>query len=226
MKNPLQVRIENAFRNLKSESAHIELPEKTVCYTGEEVFLRTVSANMPDLEAFVVKATAWRSACPNCFFTEFNATVDRTRKWLTDVIGKNPLKILFLMELKGGVMIGHLGLDYVPDQKTFEVGSILKVEKAPKGSMTLALGGLCHWAFSLYPVPYIFLRSFSDNVRAFALYERCGFVEVDRWPVFREERDDERMWVRGKKAHQDTPERIVVFMKKFRELSANLLSAL
>lgn len=226
LKDPLQVHIERVFGDLKSRGAYIELPEKAVCCTGEEVILRTICANMPDLEAFVVKATAWRNASPTCFFTEFTATVDRTRRWLTSVIENSPLKILFLVELKGGVMIGHLGLDYVPEREAFELGSILKGERAPKGCMTLALRGLCHWAFNVYPVLHIFLRSFADNARALTLYKRCGFVEADRWAVFREKKEGDSRWVRGKKFYQDMPERIVVCMKRNREPSANPASGL
>ncbi len=51
------------------------------------------------LEAIDVieKMTAWRNQYKTFFLTQFNATPERTKKWLENVVLTNPSQLLFLI---------------------------------------------------------------------------------------------------------------------------------
>lgn len=213
----MEHQIEQLFRTLKAMGVCLDLPPAdTKCPTGDQIFLRTVSMNMPGIDQFIAQATAWRNAQSGGFFSEFVATEERTRLWLQTAIENNPTRILFLIENHQGLALGHLSLRYDSTEETFEVEHILRGEQVGKGCMTTALSALCAWTFRVFPVTYIFLRSFADNSRALALYKRCGFEEAARWTVFRQENDGDIVWRSIIPAPEHVPQRVVVCMRKYR----------
>lgn len=215
----MERQIQRLFRTLKTEGAYLDLPPAdTTCPSGDRIALHTVSMHMPNIEHFIVRATAWRNAQTGGFFSEFVATEERTRLWLRTAIEDNPTRIMFLVENHQGFALGHLGLRYDSIEGNFEVENILRGKQIGKGCMTTALSALCAWTFRTFPVTEVFLRSFADNTRALAMYKRCSFEETARWSVFRQVKDNgDVVWCPITPAPKRVPRRVVVCMRTYRK---------
>ncbi len=75
--------------------------------------LRPVATRADRLNATDVKLlTEWRNRFVKSFLTDFVATEDRTARWLTDFVGPNENKILFMVDVDGRT-VGNIGLDFI-----------------------------------------------------------------------------------------------------------------
>ena len=74
--------------------------------------------------------------------------------------------------------VGHIGLTNIDAKMSVcEIDNVLRGKQSlPPGSMTLALKSLLNWIFATLEMDMAYLNVFADNVRAIALYERCGLV--------------------------------------------------
>jgi len=138
--------------------------------------------------------TKWRKENYDAYPSQFNVTVERTRRWLAKYVLKAENKVLFLLEDLDKRKIGHMGMaNYDPDKKRIEMDNIVRGNKESihKGIMTNALYDLISWTFLSFPIESVFLRVFKDNSRAISLYERLKFAETKLIPLKRIETKDE-----------------------------------
>jgi RimJ/RimL family protein N-acetyltransferase len=129
--------------------------------------------------------TEWRNRFLSAFLTEFPANDARTTRWLTDIVGPHPGKILFMVEDPGGRCFAYMGLDLIDWERGYgEADAIVRGGDAPKGVMTAALQTLLAWAQSALGLSEVGVRVRSNN-SAVQFYEKCGFVEHKRVPLRR-----------------------------------------
>lgn len=147
-----------------------------------------------DYAEVIEQMTEWRNTWVESFFTQFQATPGRTDKWFREKIEPSPHHLFFVLRSPAGSAIGHLCVRYDPARKAFELENILRGRTEVRGVMTHAMRAVCGWLSSEFPGETIFLRVFADNSSAVRLYERCGFTEVKRWPVFWLESGGEGSW--------------------------------
>jgi len=122
----------------------------------------------------------WRNRHVTSFLTEFEATPDRTRRWLAETVGPADNKILFMLDLPDGSTIGHLGIGFIDWTNRYgEADAIVRGGDAPKGLMTEALLQTLGWARHSLGLMRIGVRVRSDNP-ALSFYEKVGFVETER----------------------------------------------
>jgi len=211
--------VEAVFRKLKNKRAYLDLAQwQKERLTGEKIYLKAVSIEMEDIDSFIVQATAWRKTHKQAFFSQFAPTEERTYRWVERITKDQPDRILFVIENHRATMLGHLDLAFVQEENTFEIGSILKGVKGHKGCMTIALGGLCTWVFQQFPVPYVFLRCFAHNHKAIKLYERCGFQEIQRYPLYAHRYDNgDVVWEPAPHVSKSLTTRDCSLMRKYRE---------
>jgi RimJ/RimL family protein N-acetyltransferase len=138
--------------------------------------------------------TTWRNRHVRAFLTEFDATPARTRAWLTDGVGRDDTRILFMLVDARGDNRGYAGLAYI-DWSTGhgEADAIVKGEELPRGTMKRALAVLLDWAARGLALGELGVRVLGDNP-ALEFYRRCGFVEERREPLVPEPRDDGIAW--------------------------------
>ena len=157
--------------------------------------LRLITSDFTNEE---VKLLAeWREASAEWFPSQFKVTKKGTRKWLKEKVINAKDRILFWVQDLEGLFIGHMGL-YRFDFKnrSCEIDNVVRGrQNVISGIMTLGLKALLNWTFSTLGIRAIYLRVFSDNEKAIALYQRCGFKEVRKIPLKRVIKGDTIRWV-------------------------------
>jgi RimJ/RimL family protein N-acetyltransferase len=175
-------------------------------------FLRPISTNIDHLNHDDIKRlTDWRNQYKNAFLTEFIATEAQTKKWLVEYVGKNPNKILFMLETVDGKTIGYMGIDYINEENSYaEADAIVRGIEYGKGLMKIALHALLKWTKYQLGIKHIWVRVLSDN-KALHFYTNVGFTEVKRIPLSKIINEDMIIWVEDNK--NPNPNRYIVYMK-------------
>src|SRR6185312_7735761 len=74
----------------------------------------------------VESLTEWRRRDSKWFFTQFEATPERTRNWILSSLLLDTTKILFLIRSAGGELYGHYGIRWAQ-------GNVLELDNAIRG---------------------------------------------------------------------------------------------
>jgi GNAT acetyltransferase-like protein len=120
-------------------------PERRIAVSDPaEAFLRPVATVDGSINPGDVRAlTEWRNRFVTSFLTQFEATDERTEKWLKDVVGPDPDRILFMLDDLHGRTIGYLGLAFIDwEERTGEADHFVRgIDDMPgimkKGALTL-----------------------------------------------------------------------------------------
>ena len=153
--------------------------ERVSIHVGDPVEAVLRPANHDD----VCVLTEWRNRFVRSFLTEFEATEERTKAWLTEVVGPDPTRFLFMLDDVHGRTIGYLGLAFIDwEERTGEADAIVRgVDELP-GIMTKALLALLRWAHrDLGLTKALNVRVRSDNP-AVNFYLKLG-AETRRVPL-------------------------------------------
>jgi len=166
-------------------SASTDQPSLSIRVGVGEGILRPVPTSPERLNGDDVRVlTEWRNRYVRSFLTEFQATEERTAKWLTEVVGPDPTRILFMLDDANGRTIGYLGLAFIDwDACTGEADAIVRGVSGTPGLMTNALLTLLGWAHrELGLTVGLNVRVRSDNPRAVDFYSRLA-IETRRVPL-------------------------------------------
>jgi RimJ/RimL family protein N-acetyltransferase len=140
--------------------------------------------------------TDWRNRHVTAFLAEFDATDERTERWLVESVGPDDSRILFMVEDESGHTVGYMGLAFIGWEEGYaEADAVVRGADAPRGLFTQALESMWAWGRDTLGLTRLGVRVRSDNT-AIAFYEKAGFHERHRVPL-REERDEDGMlrWV-------------------------------
>jgi RimJ/RimL family protein N-acetyltransferase len=161
--------------------------------------LRPVATQRPDRED-VARLTEWRNRNVRSFLTEFVADAARTERWLKEIVGPRPDKILFMVDDLDGRTFGYMGLDFIDwEAKSGEADAIVRGEAGVPGGMTAGLTTLLAWARNQLGLVRLGVRVLSDNP-ALEFYRKLGFVERRRVPLRRHEEPDGVAWLEDPEA--------------------------
>jgi RimJ/RimL family protein N-acetyltransferase len=149
-----------------------------------EAVLRPVATRIEGLSAEDVRVlTEWRNRHVRAFLTEFEADESRTRRWLTETVGPDDSRILFMVDAADGRTIGYLGLAFIDwEHGSAEADAVVRGVETLPGVMTKALRTLLGWARGQLGLASLGVRVRSDNP-ALAFYCAFGFREVRRVPL-------------------------------------------
>jgi hypothetical protein len=124
--------------------------------------------------AVLDQMTRWRKTNASNFFTQFVPTIERTRRWINDVILPDPTRILFLVESEDGRRLGQFALCSI-------TGGAAQLDNGIRGEaggnpqlfyfVELAVIQFC---FEHLKVERIFGCMFSNNVMAILLHKAVG----------------------------------------------------
>lgn len=130
-----------------------------------EAVLRPVATTAGRINADDVDVlTEWRNRFVSSFLTEFVATEARTEKWLTDVVGPDPARILFMLDDALGATVGYLGLAFIDwNELTGEADAIVRGAETAPGVMARAMFTLLDWAHGQLGLKSVGARVRSDN---------------------------------------------------------------
>ncbi|MDT4969339.1 MAG: hypothetical protein QOJ64_4076 [Acidobacteriota bacterium] len=146
-------------------------------------------------EADVSVLTSWRNRFVRSFLNEFEATEEQTRRWLTEMVGPDETRILFMIDDLEGKTFGYMGLAFINWQtESGEADAIVRGGEAVPGLMTTAMRTMLNWARAQLGLRTLGVRVRSDN-EALGFYQAFGFRETRRIPLRRTESDNTVCWV-------------------------------
>jgi len=138
----------------------------------------------------------WRAQNPSISASTFTITVERTERWLDNLIIGRPDRILFFIVLTDGTLVGHIGYSsFNYETRTAEIDSVLRgVKDRAPGIMTYALRSMLWWGKNIAKIENIELCTDLDNEKAQKLYRRCGFVDKKKIALVKVVKEDEVRW--------------------------------
>ena len=130
-----------------------------------EAVLRPVATAAGRVDAYDVHVlTEWRNRFVSSFLTEFVATEERTERWLTEVVGPDETRILFMLDDALGTTVGYLGLAFIDwENLTGEADAIVRGADTAPGVMARAMFTLLDWAREQLGLKSVRARVRSDN---------------------------------------------------------------
>jgi len=159
--------------------------------------------------------TKWREYYKENFLTQFKVTEERTKNWLKNQVIKKDNRILFMVKTIEEELAGHLGVIFF-EKGDFvcELDNVVKaLDCKTPGIMTYAVKTLTDWLFNFLGMEKIFLRVFSDNLKAQALYLRCGFSKVKEIGLKKEIQEDSIRYVELSEIDTQLPDKILYIME-------------
>ncbi len=188
----------------KSAGSQVEL----VLPLGQpvEALLRPIATEDSTINQHDIRLLSeWRNRFVKSFLTEFHANDERTTKWLTQSVAKDPGKMMFMIDTLEGISIGHVGLGFINWETGYvEADAIVKGGQARKGLMKEALQLLLKWAETNLGLSDAWVRVRSDNP-AVAFYQKVGFIEQKRISLSRKKDGDTLVWYEDDKADLNAP---------------------
>lgn len=188
-------------------------------YDGEDniiAYLRPITADYRDtIKDCAFMMGEWRKQNPSISASTFEITVERTERWLDNLVIGRIDRLLFMVQLLDGTYIGHVGYSSFDfDTKTAEIDSILRgVKGVVPGIMTFALRTLLWWGKEVARIEHIELSTDTDNEKSQALYKRVGFVEKSRKALVKVIKEDEVRWDPADDPDMPNAERYSLVMK-------------
>jgi RimJ/RimL family protein N-acetyltransferase len=164
-----------------------------------EAFLRPVATRKEDVNAEDVRLlTRWRNHHVRAFLTEFWATQERTERWLTEVVGPDDTRILFMIDDAEGRVVGYTGLAFIDwERGSAEWDAIVRGDKADPETIARALRAMSDWGRGQLGLRCQEGRVRSDN-RALKYFLRKGAFAVEeakRVPLRKVEEAGMTRWV-------------------------------
>ena len=161
----------------------------------------------------IAQLTAWRNRAKGAFFTQFEATPERTRTWLARQVLPDPTRRLFTISDSEGP-VGTIGYIHLT-RRSAELDNVLRgVRRGPPGLMRAAETALVSWLFETFGLEQIESSVFEGNDAAIKLYEAIGFRVVRRVPLLLTERNGEIAFVESDAAAGDGPAKLVLVLKR------------
>jgi RimJ/RimL family protein N-acetyltransferase len=151
----------------------------------------------------IARLGRWRNENCGFFFTQFEATMEGTQRWLRDILDSTD-RALFLIYDESGRAIGQCGARNITAAGA-ECDAILRGERHGHAFlMTLAERVLVEWLFDTLRIRRLYAQVFADNVAAVRLFLGLGMTVTD-WKWF--ERRVEGNRVRYVAAGEDAADR-------------------
>ena len=132
----------------------------------------------------IEKMTNWRNQYKTFFLTQFNATPERTRRWLEEVVLKDNTRLLFLI-FTPTKLVGHYGFKKLsPD--SVEIDNLIRGEVGGHPKLIYyAEISLIKWLFTTFEVKKIYGFALADNFMALNLHKSVGFRLTELVPLKR-----------------------------------------
>lgn len=209
--------IKQIFDSYKGREKNYILKELPVYDDAGEIlaYLRPITADYrKTIKDCALLLGNWRTENPSISDSVFEVTIERTQKWLDNLVVGRDDRLLFLIMTLDGRYIGHVGYSsFCYEDRTAEIDSILRgVHGAYPGIMTFAVRTLLRWGIDVLKLRNIKLSTGIDNLRAQELYRRCGFVLKSRKALVKVVTQDEVRWDPAADPDIEDAERYAVVM--------------
>jgi RimJ/RimL family protein N-acetyltransferase len=182
------------FLKTADGSRDIAIKDVNGSVVGTLVFLNEKSAND---QVLLSALTLWRRKFKEHFLTQFEPTVERTERWLKNVVLKDDTRIFFLIFDHSGKAIGHFGACNIVEHQA-ELDNVLRGEWSddPRFMSYAVMAGL-DWLYGELGVARIILHVFSNNEKAIGLYKRMGFSAIQQFALSRTQEGEDVRYLVG-----------------------------
>lgn len=195
--NVLRQTVKQHFDFFKSANTISEALQKSIPLPNGAGYLLPICQLHLEDNSLINLLTDWRNKNVNIYPSRFNATPERTLKWMRDRLLSADDRMLFLVHDRLGHLIGHLGLancfsELSMNKSVAEIDNVVRgdANKQP-GLMSVALKTLVEWAQEKLLADKVFLRVMADNDHAIQFYRKNGFSESGRIPLYSETNGNE-----------------------------------
>jgi len=166
----------------------------------------------------------WREENPIGFANRFEGTIEKTKNWINNILLPREDRILFYIfdYTYCAAPMGHIGFSSFDfEKKTAEIDNVVRGRKKDgflkeefhKGLMSLATKTLINWGKQSLGLQDIYLKVLSDNPHAVTFYERLGFKEQNRIPLFKVEKENMIEWLPLEDTGKRYPDKYFIVMK-------------
>ena len=167
----------SSLKNNTSEKFSLAIKDNNDKVIGSLVLVQKRDANNPII---LDALTRWRKKYMKYFLTQFNASTNRTKSWLENIVIPSTDRLLFLILDEDNNLIGNFGIaDILFDR--CELDNLIRGEKGghPKLIYFSELS-LLKWLFLEKNVKRVNLHVFANNLPTIKLHKSVGFVEIGR----------------------------------------------
>jgi len=174
-----------------------------------------LDSGIADNSEIIKFMTEWREYYKENFLTQFKMTEEGTKTWLENQIIKKDNRIFFIINAIDGKLIGHEGVIFFEEnESTCELDNVVKaIDCKIPGIMRYAVKTLIDWLFNHLDMKKIFVRVFSDNLKAQTLYRHCGFSKTKEIGLKRKIQGDFLSYVEISKSDIQLPDKILYVME-------------
>lgn len=156
----------------------------------------------------------WRKKHEFWFQAQFPISAERTTAWFKNKVIGAPDRLLFIIKVDD-LYIGHVGLfrfDF--ENLTCEIDNIVRGEdNVAPGIIGDSVANMMEWGKNNFGIKNYTLQTTSDNARALRLYDKMGFVEVKRVPLFYQKTEEGGEWTEAPMEYSGPIERYDVYME-------------
>lgn len=140
-----------------------------------------------------VLLSRWREENPTISTGNFKITIERTIKWLDELVINRSDRLIFVIYDFDNKPLGHIGFsNFNLGLETCELDSVLRgVKNQIPGLMKFCTMKLVKWAFEELELRDVELSVYSDNYSAIKFYEKIGFEITKRIPLVKIVLDNE-----------------------------------
>jgi len=171
------------LKNISHETLNINILDKDDNYIGR---LNLLNKNNENFDLVIQYLTQWRSNNMKYFLTQFNATFERTKSWLEEVVFPSDSKLLFIIFDDHDNLIGNIGVTNI-SSNSCEIDNLIRGEQGGHPSLIYYTEVcLIRWLFLQNPLYNVYLHVFSNNYLTIMLHKSVGFNEVNRYDLFKQ----------------------------------------
>jgi perosamine synthetase len=181
--------IKKEFAFLKKTLNLDDLLAKSVPLAEKQGYLVPVCELHTTDEQLINQFAQWRSENSAVYPSQFKVTVEGTKKWLTNNLLNVEDRILFLVLDRYGNRIGHLGFaNGINNNYELELDNVVPIVQGVEPEiMANSVKTLLNWAKDTLGCRRFCLKTFKDNQKAIAFYQKLGFKDEQLIPLRRHE---------------------------------------
>ena len=146
--------------------------------------LKPIGTHLANDEEIVNSLADWRRRFKRFFFTQFEVTGERTKRWLNEVVVKDDTRILFLIVDATNRLTGHVGACSIREDSA-ELDNFIRGTRGGDPKLMLLSGlSLIGWLHGVLKIEKIHARVLADNFRTLSVYEAAGCFKRSALPEF------------------------------------------
>jgi len=185
------------IRKIIKEQRYTKLDINLEKNNSVKIYMRPINVNDLEDKTILNKLTDWRNKNMESFFTKFDATPERTKKWLENTIMINNSQLIFLIFIDDNV-IGHLGFKLIDDGNIMLDNAIRGERGGPANLFIVAHKTLIKWIFLTFKNDLIRGYVMADNPSAIMMNKNVGWEEWRKLPLILEKNIRETKWSIGR----------------------------